>query len=65
MLSKLNKNLTSFDFVHNDLLKKLAFYETENKLLSEEKDKFYKEYTSSFEIYKNERNALNENITLD
>ena len=31
MLSELDRKLTSFDSVHSDLLKKLAFYERENR----------------------------------
>jgi len=50
--------------MHTDLLKKLVFYERENNLLTKENDKFYKEYTSSVEIFKKERNTLNEKITL-
>jgi len=64
MFSKLDRKLTSLDSMHSTLLKKLAFYERENILLTEEKDKFYKEYTSSFEIFKKQRNTLNEKITL-
>ena len=63
MFSKHDRKLTSFDSVHLDLLKKLAFYKRENNLLTKEKDKFYKEYTCSFEIFKKERNTLNEKIT--
>ena len=55
MLSELDRKLTSFDSVHSDLLKKLAFYERENNLLTEENDKFYKEYTLSFGIFKKEK----------
>jgi hypothetical protein len=64
MFSKLDQKLTSFDSAHSELLKKLVFYERENKLLTEEKDKFYQEYISSFDIFKKERNSLNEKITL-
>ena len=60
----LTENSLFFNSMHTDLLKKLAFYERQTNLLTEEKDKFYKEYTSSFEIFKKERNTLNEKITL-
>ena len=59
MFCKLNNNLTSFDSIHTDLLKNLAFYERKNKLLTEEKDKLYKEYTSLFESDKKEKSDLN------
>ena len=63
MYSKLNKNLCSFDTTHTDLVKKLAFYERDTKLLTEENDKFYKEYTSLYESHRKEKNSLNEKIT--
>ena len=41
----------------------MAFYERETELLTEEKDKFYREYTSLLESQRKEKSVLNVKIT--